>query len=420
MGAQLDSGDTLSDSLAGHSRYEIIERIGAGGMGDVYKARHRVMNRYVAVKVINRRLVQNGEAVERFRREVHAAAQLSHPNIVSAHDAEQADELHFLVMENVSGVNLSELVKESGPLSINVACDCIRQAAVGLQYAHEQGMVHRDIKPHNLMRDESGTTKILDFGLATLAPMPRDKDDDSANDPELTAAGSIMGTPDYIAPEQAADAHAADIRSDIYSLGATLYFLLAGRPPFVEGTAADKLRLHVDSSPDAIEAVRADIPGELAGVVRRMMNRVPDERFQTPSDVANALSPFTIGAANATTYPKPTGVLTRNRILIGLALAAIFALAGTVYVETDKGTLVVDSPDANVEVTIRQGGREIYIVDTTTGTTAVRLSSGRYEVGIRGDQNAYVLDRDHFELKRGSKSIVTVSHAPQSSPTARN
>ena len=159
--------------LAEHPRYEIVGLIGKGGMGDVYKARHRMMERTVALKIINRELVRKPEAVDRFHREVKTAAQLSHPNIVTAYDAEQAGDVHFLVMEYVDGVDLSHTVKDRGALPIAEACDYIRQAAIGLQYAHERGMVHRDIKPHNLMVTADGTVKILDFGLASLAPEAR-------------------------------------------------------------------------------------------------------------------------------------------------------------------------------------------------------------------------------------------------------
>jgi serine/threonine protein kinase len=208
-------------------------------MGDVFLAQHRVMERMVALKVINRELVRKAEAVDRFHREVKTAARLSHANIVTAYDAEQAGDLHFLVMEYVDGVDLARLVKDRGPLPIAEACEYIRQAALGLQYAHEQGMVHRDIKPHNLMmarKEEAGSSlvKILDFGLASLPPEANSSAETVEESAELTAAGTIMGTTDFFSPELAEDAHRADIRSDIYSLGATLYYVLSGRPPFAE------------------------------------------------------------------------------------------------------------------------------------------------------------------------------------------
>jgi serine/threonine protein kinase len=186
--------------LAEHPRYEIIRLIGKGGMGDVYQAIHRKMERRVALKVINRELFQKPEVVNRFHREVKTAAQLAHPNIVTSHDADQAGEFHFMVMEYVDGIDLAQVVKDQGALSIADACDYIRQAAMGLQYAHERGMVHRDIKPHNLMVTADGITKILDFGLASLTPEAAPSTEAVGARSDLTVAGVILGTPDFISP----------------------------------------------------------------------------------------------------------------------------------------------------------------------------------------------------------------------------
>ena len=201
--AYSSSFDDIPQPLSEHPRYEVLGLIGKGGMGDVYKARHRKMERTVALKVINRGLFQKTEAIDRFHREVKAAAQLSHPNIVTAYDADHAGDFHFMVMEFVDGVDLSQTVKKRGALPVTEACDYIRQAAIGLQHAHERGMVHRDIKPHNLMVTADGTIKILDFGLASLAPEAIPASDAIAASSDLTAAGAIMGTPDFISPEQA-------------------------------------------------------------------------------------------------------------------------------------------------------------------------------------------------------------------------
>src|SRR3954454_11487456 len=200
--AAADAAD-LARELADHPRYRIVEFLGAGGMGAVYKARHLVMDRVVALKVVHRRLTENPEAVERFRREVRAAARLAHPNIVTAHDADQVGDRHFLVMEFIDGVSLARRVAERGPLPVAEACDYVRQAAAGLQHAFEHGMVHRDVKPQNLMLTPQGRVKVLDFGLAHFAS-------ELTPDPSLTDPGAAMGTPDYLAPEQARDAHSAD------------------------------------------------------------------------------------------------------------------------------------------------------------------------------------------------------------------
>lgn len=272
--------------LREHPRYRIIAKLGAGGMGTVFKAEHRVMKRTVALKVVAPTLVADARTVERFHREVEVAAMLSHPNIVTAHDAEQADDVHFLVMEYIEGTDLADLVRLRGPLPVAEACDYVRQASLGLQYAFERGTVHRDIKPHNLMRAADGRVKILDFGLARFAS-------ESGPVDGLTRENAMMGTPDYLPPEQAEDSHRADIRADIYSLGCTLYYLLAGRPPFAEvGTAMQKILAHMHEPARPLDEVRADVPAELGRVVERMMAKAPGQRLQTPGEVAAALAPF--------------------------------------------------------------------------------------------------------------------------------
>lgn len=282
----------IPPELAEHPRYGIVRLIGIGGMGDVYEAIHRKMERKVALKVINRELFQKAEAVNRFHREVKTAAQLSHPNIVTSHDADQAGDHHFMVMEYVDGVDLSHVVKDRGALPVAEACDYIRQAAIGLQHAHERNMVHRDIKPHNLMVTADGTIKILDFGLASLTPEAISASDAVEARSDLTAAGTIMGTPDFISPEQAEDARQVDIRSDIYSLGATLYYLLSGRVPFDDGSVMHKLNSHAQVEPAPLDSVRDDVPKELVAIASKMMAKDPDERYLTPKEVADALESF--------------------------------------------------------------------------------------------------------------------------------
>jgi hypothetical protein len=297
-GASLPEGDTLTPQagaapadvpppLVDHPRYRVVGLLGRGGMGAVYRAEHRLMQRQVALKVINPSLTTSADSVERFRREVVAAARLTHPNIVAAYDAEQAGDLHFLVMELVEGMSLNALVQRRGRLSVTDACRCVRQAALGLQHAHEQGMVHRDIKPHNLMLTPKGQVKILDFGLARFVS------ETSRAAGDLTQAGTVMGTPDYMAPEQAQDPRAADIRADIYSLGCTLYHLLTGQRPFPEGDSLNKVIAHIQRAPRPVAELRPDVPAELCGVVERMLAKDKDQRFQTPAEVAAALAPFT-------------------------------------------------------------------------------------------------------------------------------
>ena len=246
--------------------------VGHGGMGSVYEAEHRVMQRRVALKVINDRYLATPDVAARFRREVRAAARLSHRNIVTAYDAERAGSNHFLVMEFVEGVTIGRLVKEHGPLPVAEACDYAGQAALGLQHAHEQGLVHRDIKPDNLVRDPGGVVKVLDFGLAALTTECRDALRDTSpvmdttasqldgNDQHLTCINEVMGTLDFMAPEQAANAHAVDIRADVYSLGCTLYYMLTGRVLYPEPSRLQKTLAHREQPVPSVRQMRSEVP----------------------------------------------------------------------------------------------------------------------------------------------------------------
>jgi serine/threonine protein kinase len=318
--------------ISGHGRglvlgqYRLLDRLGAGGMGQVFKAEHILMKRVVALKVIAACATRAEEdmslrhstwhaasttpfgesgqgfdplAIDRFHQEVQAAAHLRHPNIVTAFDAAEADGVHFLVMEYVDGLDMGRLIAESGPLPIALACEYIRQAALGLQHAHEHGLVHRDIKPSNLLvahasgqrppasEDDENTppparrdlVKILDLGLARVAAPPtRPPDGEDLN-----------GTPDFMAPEVANDPRAADIRSDLYSLGCTFYFLLTGQVPYPGGTWTEKLLQHRLDLVMPVRRLRPEIPAEIAEIVQRLMAKDPADRCQTPADLANEL-----------------------------------------------------------------------------------------------------------------------------------
>jgi serine/threonine protein kinase len=302
----------IPHELEGHSRYRVLGLVGIGGMGAVYKAEHRLMERLVALKVISPSFLQNAAAVDRFHREFKSAARLSHPNVVTAFDAEREGNLHFLVMEFVEGLSLDRLVQQAGKLPVPQACHLMHQAALGLAHAHERGMVHRDIKPHNLMVSRKGHLKILDFGLARLASehFAEPSGQTGGSDrPSATTAGMILGTPDYIAPEQAADARTADIRSDIYSLGCTLYFALTGQPPFPRGSFVEKLKLHAMSSPTPIRELRPDVPPELARVLDKMLAKQPADRYQAPGELARDLAPLSreskTGEPKGSKQPQP-------------------------------------------------------------------------------------------------------------------
>jgi uncharacterized protein (TIGR03067 family) len=406
--------------LAAHPRYRVLGLLGAGGMGAVYRAEHVVMERPVALKVVNRALTDRPGMAERFRREVKAAAQLSHPNIVHAYDADQAGDLHFLVMEYVEGVSLARLVAEEGPLLPAQACEYVRQAALGLQYAHERGMVHRDVKPHNLMLTPAGQVKVLDFGLARFALRSLAADGAAGDTPAaageaLTQLGTVVGTPDYIAPEQAADAAAADIRADVYSLGCTLYHLLAGAPPFHAETVVGKVRAHAERAPRPLAEVRPHLPAGLAAVVERMMAKDPARRYPTPAEVARALAPFLPGAPRRRQAPPwgcvgalLGGPLTLLLLWTGWGAALVHAVGRALR---NEGTVdvVVDDPEAQwllaaegVTVHDRDAGRTYTlrpgVQSVKAGWYEVRLSERTEVLQVTCTEEVRERGPDHVRL----------------------
>jgi serine/threonine-protein kinase len=304
--------------------YTILAKLGQGGMGQVFKAMQTRLNRVVALKVIKQEcLLQEPKAALRFQREAQAAARLNHPNIIVVYDFNQVDQTYYIAMEFVDGIDLDQMVRDGGPLPVEKACDYIRQAALGLQHAHEEAdMVHRDIKPSNLLialpkkeigmsgyhplpngrlkanpvaipapgnpkrtsgPAEEGVLKILDMGMALLL---HSADPDSAHQ---TMQGTLMGTPDYISPEQAMDSHQVDIRADLYSLGCTFYFLLAGRPPFAEYPLLKKLMMHQAGEPRPLRVLAPDVPVEIEAIVHKLMAKRPEDRYQTPGELAEVL-----------------------------------------------------------------------------------------------------------------------------------
>jgi WD40 repeat protein/tRNA A-37 threonylcarbamoyl transferase component Bud32 len=277
-------------------QYVLLERLGGGGMGRVFKALHRRLERVVAIKVIRKDLLEEGDVVQRFQREAKAGARLANPHIVTIHDADEVDGRHFLVMEYLEGADLERVVREHGPLPVAQACAYARQAALALQHLHEHDLVHRDVKPANLLRTASGDRiKLLDLGLARLHA---ERDLRSAN--RLTQEGAVLGTLDFLAPEQATDARAVDIRADLYSLGCTLFFLLTGRVPF-PGTAMEMLFKHRWEELPPVEQGRPEVSPALAAVVRKLMAKRPEDRYQTPAEAAAALAAVSDGEAAALT-----------------------------------------------------------------------------------------------------------------------
>lgn len=327
-------------------QYIIRERLGEGGMGLVFKAKHRRMDRIVAIKVIRKEHVAHSDALRRFLREMQAIASMSHPNIVMAYDGDMVGDTHFFAMEFVDGSDLGSLLKQHGAPPVPVACDYLRQAALGLQHAHEKGMVHRDIKPSNLLvtRPATGSAtpwgsvvKLLDLGVARLHEPPGGLESISA----LTKEGRVVGTPDYMAPEQAANSAKADIRSDLYSLGCTFYCLLAGQVPFPGGTPMEKLLKHRTDQPTPVEQYRPDVPLGVAALLRKLMAKRPEDRFSTPAELVQALDIVAAGGLlpEATAHLPQAIPLGRPRrrgwpMLAGLMLGAAcfgFAVVGLAY-----------------------------------------------------------------------------------------
>jgi serine/threonine protein kinase len=280
--------NTLPPGLAEHPDYEVVRELGHGGMGTVYLAINRLMGRHEVLKVVSSHLINRRGVLDRFLGEIRNAARLHHTNVVTAYTATRVGESIVFAMEYVEGLDLAKLVKAKGALPVSNACNYVHQAALGLQHANEHGMVHRDIKPSNLMLARQGNRaviKVLDFGLAKVRS-------EGAVDGGLTHEGQMLGTPEYVAPEQTIDARKADIRADIYSLGCTLYYLLTGGPPFQATSLYELLQAHHSMDAMPLNLTRPEVPIELAALVGRMMAKEPERRFQEPRAVAEALKPF--------------------------------------------------------------------------------------------------------------------------------
>ncbi|ODA35454.1 bifunctional serine/threonine-protein kinase/formylglycine-generating enzyme family protein [Planctopirus hydrillae] len=270
--------------------YTVLDKLGQGGMGMVLKAEHRMMMRLVAIKVLSPSVTKTKELAQRFQREVQAAARLTHPNIVGAFDAGETNGSPFLVMEYVPGDDLATIVKKKGPFSIDQAIDCIVQAAKGLEFAHAQGVIHRDIKPANLLLDTKGVVKILDMGLARI------ESEDVATQADLTGTGTVMGTVDYMAPEQALSTKHADARSDLYSLGISLWYLLTGKAAYEGDSLMARLLAHRDQPIPSLRTVRQDVSESLDHVFMKLVAKKPDDRYQTATELIVDLQACRTGA----------------------------------------------------------------------------------------------------------------------------
>lgn len=287
--------------------FVIFEKIGEGGMGKVYKAVSKKIGRPVALKVVRSHLMSNKTVLRRYKREASAAAAMDHPNIVTLIDADEAGGRYFLAMEYVEGSDLSRMVKENGPLPYQEAAEYIRQSALGLQHAHERGLIHRDIKPSNILvsgeralpgTDGVAIVKILDMGLVRSIL----EGDDGFSRTELTRDGTVVGTPDYMAPEQAKNSSKVDAKADLYSLGATLFYLLRGQSPFPEGSPIDKLLRHQLDPPPDLKKLRPDLPVGLVNVINKLLKKKPEERYANAAELAVAIQPYTPAADAGLTF----------------------------------------------------------------------------------------------------------------------
>lgn len=446
--ADLDEADTpqtLRD-------YRLLDKLGSGGMGTVYRAKHERLGRFVAIKVLPGERMRQPQAVARFSREMQAVGNLDHPHIVRAFDAGEIEGKHFLAMELIDGIDLSALSKQEGPLPVGVACELARQAALGLQYAHEQGLVHRDVKPSNLMLDRTGTVKVLDLGLARLLSDTSDKlpaedigkeslagSSFQTLDPTLTGTDQVMGTPDYMAPEQCLGGKGTrakvDARSDVYSLGATLYKLLAGNAPY-SGSEFDTLAKKITGLSSVpvppIIKHREDLPKPLVKLLGQMLEKDPESRPQTAAEVAKSLEPYAFTAEVqdllATMHGETASVAGNTNPSLGvsppsesgrkwLVAAAFFgfSLAAVVLLklQTPEGQLTVEVPPEardQVQVEVRQGN-QIKVFNLEEGWEA-RLDEGNWDIRLRNGGDEYKLDNDQVTIERDSSQLVRIVLKP--------
>jgi eukaryotic-like serine/threonine-protein kinase len=268
-------------------KYRMLRLIGSGGMSTVYLAEHKLMHRQRAIKVLPKKRVNDSSYLARFHLEAQATAQLDHPNIVRCYDVDNEGDTHYIVMEFIEGKDLNTIVKQEGPLPLELACNYMAQAAEGLHHAHQNGLIHRDVKPANLLVDSKGIVKILDLGLALFSDNERASLTVEHNE-------NVLGTADYLAPEQAVNSHKVDHKVDIYGLGCSLYFVLTGHPPFPDGTLAQRIAKHQTQSPDDIRKDRPDCPRDLADICVKMMQKRAEKRYANMREVADALEAWLI------------------------------------------------------------------------------------------------------------------------------
>ena len=432
-----DAAEPRSEPIGQLGNYELLAKLAAGGMATVYRARHCRMHRDVALKLLPAHRSDDEASVSRFTREIEAVSRLNHPNIVKAHDAGEDQGMHYLVMELVDGVDLYQLVKHIGALDVADAWEIVRQAALGMQHAFEHGLVHRDIKPSNLLLSRDGQVKLLDLGLALWQS-------DGLWQEHLTVSGTVMGTLDYMAPEQADNSHDVDIRADIYSLGCTLYKLLTGRALFASSTfdtPVKKILAHATEDPPSICRTRGDVPPMIAELLSRMLAKDPADRPQTPGAVADILKEFAAANdlvalvakcemppltnhGNAAAEEAPV-MLPRESLLqpakdvsaggrrfgakswplLGFVLCLLGVVAGTLVFRTPHGELIIEADD-DVRIEVTSQDNTITIVDTSSDRK-LELQAGEYGIRLVDAESPFVLSTDHVVLRRGDRVVVS-------------
>lgn len=380
-------------------RYRLLSLLGKGGMSSVYLAEHMVMKRHCALKVLPSKRVNDASYLGRFHREAQAVASLDHPNIVRAYDVDMATdggvEIHFLAMEFVKGKSLLELVQEKGPVAITDAAEMVRQSALGLEHAHRAGLVHRDVKPGNLLVTSDGVIKVLDLGLARFF------EDDGDHSLTVQHDERVLGTADYISPEQAIDSHKVDARTDIYSLGCTLYYLLAGHPPFNTGSLAQRLIAHQTQPPPSISLLRPDVPLSLQAIIEKMMAKKAEDRYQSAQEVVDALTNW---LANPDLHEAPDGqinppapivvpVIPHSDYEVSLAASSSVKLTGRAAASTSPNKPTVNNggaankPDSNVSSDHAlspvgaKGPRKPVRKGTPSGTDSNKVGQPRSKAG---------------------------------------
>jgi serine/threonine protein kinase len=411
--------------------YRVLEKLGQGGMGTVFRAVHSRLGRTVALKILRERQHRSPGLVARFHREMKAVGMLDHPNIVRATDAGEWQGTDYLVMELIEGMDVGTLLRHLGQAPMAEACEIARQAALGLAHAHEHGMVHRDVKPSNLLLSRQGVVKLTDLGLVRGGA--------AEEVGPSTTSHYVLGSLEYMAPEQAEDPHGADSRADLYALGCTLYELLAGQPPFAgaaQCTVLQKLKAHASAPIPSLCERRRDIPKPLASVVEKLLAKNPSERMASASELVDALAPFTAGAdlrklleqaehAPTSAAQSPARQLTgggvpnstrtqvpkrRHFRWVGALMgAAVAVFAGVVlYLQTDQGVIQIDTKDDDVKISVERGGKVIEIMDLQKKKT-YRLASGGYELKIVAGKEDFEIKPQSLTLKRGETEIVRIS-----------